>query len=108
MQSFYKLVLLLFLLTTFLTQTVAQEKSGHTFMKLGNISIDALKMTQYEQDTSANAVVLYDAGKSYFTMHQSQGLVLNFDRHVKIKILKKSGYDRADISVPLYRNSNAD
>ena len=87
---------------------MAQEKSGQTFMKLGNISIDELKMSRYEKDTSAHALVLYDAGKSYFTFNPGIGLVLNFERHVKIKILKKSGYDWADISVPLYRNNSSD
>ncbi|PIQ22752.1 MAG: hypothetical protein COW65_01295 [Cytophagales bacterium CG18_big_fil_WC_8_21_14_2_50_42_9] len=91
-----------------LIPAMAQEKSGHSFMKLGNISMDDLKMTRYEQDTSASAVVLYDAGKSYFSVSPGAGLVLNFDRHVKIKILKKSGYKWADISVPLYRRSAAE
>ena len=91
----------LFYLFLSIIPALAQEKSGQSFMKLGNISMDELKMTRYDQDTSASAVVLYDAGKSYFSVNPGTGLVLNFDRHVKIKILKKSGYDWADVTVPL-------
>jgi len=107
MAYLYKTLFLLYLLIS-VTVVIAQEKSGHSFMKLGNISIDELKMARYDKDTSANAVVLYDAGQSYFSLNPGTGLVLNFDRHVKIKILKKSGYNWADIAVPLYRNSSSE
>jgi len=99
---------LFFCLFTILLPALAQQKSGQTFMKMGNVSVEELKMNRYENDTSASAVVLYDAGKSYFSMSAGSGLVLNFDRHVKIKILKKSGYTWADVLVPLYRTNNSD
>ena len=99
---------LFFCLFTILLPALAQEKSGQTFMKMGNVSLEDLKMNRYDKDTSASAVVLYEAGKSYFTMTPGAGLVLNFDRHVKIKILKKSGYSWADVEVPLYRTNYSD
>ncbi|KAA5546740.1 transglutaminase domain-containing protein [Adhaeribacter rhizoryzae] len=46
---------------------------------------------------------MYDSGKSQFSFHANTGLIINFDRHVVIKILKKSGYEWADVTTALYR-----
>ncbi len=101
--SYYKKILLV-LFTTFLIQEgVSQSK-----MKFGKIDMADLKMTRYDKDTSASAVVLGDYGKSeivYNTTKNSFELI--FERHRRIKILKKDGYAWADHAVSLYRNNSA-
>jgi len=72
--------------------------------KFGKISDEELKMSVYEKDTSAAAVILSDVGYSHF--QYSSGFKLVFEREVRIKILKKSGYDWADIEVPYYRRNS--
>ncbi|KAA9340780.1 transglutaminase domain-containing protein [Adhaeribacter soli] len=102
MKQLYFLFILLFFIS-FSVQ--AQKQSGRAFLKSGNISLDDLKMSKYDKDTSAAAVILYDAGRSRFDVNNTGELVLNYDRHLIIKILKKSGYDWANISVPLYQKN---
>ena len=72
--------------------------------KFGKVSEEELKMRVYEKDTSAAAVILSDAGYSHF--QYSDGFKLVFEREIRIKILKKSGYDWADIEVPYYERGS--
>lgn len=81
----------------------AQKKVPYNFLKTGQITVEDLKMNRYEKDTSAVAVILYDAGRSRYDFNGAGEIVVNYDRHLIIKILKKSGYNLANISVPLYR-----
>ncbi|PVY38558.1 DUF3857 domain-containing protein [Pontibacter virosus] len=90
----------LFILSAGLCQVHAQDLPA----KFGKVDDEALKMRVYEQDTSAAAVVLSDYGYSYFTY--SKGFKVVFERHTRIKILKKSGYDAANISVPYYQRNS--
>lgn len=57
-------------------------------------------MRTYDQDTSAAAVVLSDYAQTRFNL--VNGVQVVTERHMRIKILKKSGYDVANISVPYY------
>jgi hypothetical protein len=61
-------------------------------------------MRTFDQDTSAAAVVLSDYGVSHFRI--AGDLKLIFERRTRIKILKKSGYDWANVVVPFYQQSN--
>lgn len=62
-------------------------------IKYGEVSIEALKMTAYENDTSASAVILENYG--YFTANQ-----FLFTQIVRIKILKKEGLSLANYNFP--------
>ncbi|RAU82194.1 DUF3857 domain-containing protein [Pontibacter arcticus] len=73
--------------------------------KYGKVSEDELKMKQYEKDTTAAAVILSDIGSSRFLFASKVQLIT--DRHIRIKILKKSGFDWANFSIPFYQK-NAD
>lgn len=78
--------------------------SGHTIeptLKFGKPSNDELKMTVYEPDTTATAIVLYDIGKSNYRYINNE-FVLITQRSVKIKILKSEGKQYADINIPYY------
>lgn len=77
-------------------------------IKFGDVSLEDLKMSRYEKDTSASAVILADYGVSSVEYEQSYGwFKVFFERTTRIKILKKEGYSFADFEVPLYHNSNA-
>ena len=76
--------------------------SGHTIeptLKFGKPSDNELKMTVYEPDTTATAIVLYDIGKSNYRYTNNE-FVLITQRSVKIKILKSEGKQYADINIP--------
>jgi hypothetical protein len=75
-------------------------------IKYGKIDIADLQMKAYPKDTSAEAVVLGDIGRAYFTYSQNEGFQVVYERHRRIKILKKSGYDWATVKVGLYATKN--
>lgn len=98
-----KNVYLLILLVTLSIAGKAQKLPARTFLKTGNVTLDDLKMANYSKDTSAAAVVLFDAGRSRYDFNTTGDIVVNYDRHLIVKIFKKSGYNLANIEVPLYR-----
>lgn len=77
-------------------------------IKYGDISIEDLKMTRYEKDSSAAAVVLADIGETSFQYDQSLGFYLQFERLRRIKILSKEGLEYADLRIPLYHDGDID
>lgn len=82
------------------TQVFGQDQPA----KFGKLDDVELNMRVYDKDTSAAAVVLSDYGFSYFTYNK--GFKVIFERHTRIKVLKKSGYDAANISVPYYQRNS--
>lgn len=92
--TFFKFLLLSLLFGGTALRTEAQVA------KFGKISQEELAMRFYEQDTTAEAVILSDYGKSYFIY--AEGFKVVFERQTRIKILKKSGYNWANVSVPVY------
>lgn len=77
-------------------------------IKFGDVSIEDLKMSRYEKDTSASAVILCDFGVSTIKYNQSNDdWKITFERTQRIKILKKEGYAHVDFMVPLYHSSGA-
>lgn len=77
-------------------------------IKFGKISDEELKMTEYEGDKSAAAVVLVDYGESVIAYNQTEGFQIEFERIRRIKILNKDGYDWANFEIPLYEKNNND
>lgn len=72
----------------------------------GKVSELEKKMTSYEKDPDANAVVLYERGDNYFkVINRYVRLVKEY--HVKIKILNEKGFDEATISIPLRKNNKS-
>ena len=71
--------------------------------KYGKIDEDVLKMKIYSKDSSADAVILYDYGRSYFQVNdKSDGFQIVFERQTRIKIFNKNAYEYANIEIPLY------
>jgi len=74
--------------------------------KFGKVSKEELQMKFYEKDSSAEAVKLFDKGKTYFIYNEQKGFEMVFERHVRIKILKKDGFDYADFEISLYKDGS--
>jgi hypothetical protein len=72
-------------------------------IEFGKIPMEDLQMKVYPKDSSAEAVVLCDYGEYSYSFGDYPNVI--YRCHVRIKILKKSGFDRANIKI-LYRESN--
>jgi hypothetical protein len=70
--------------------------------------MEDMKMTVYDKDSSASALVLADFGESTISYSQANGFQLFFERIRRIKILTKDGLKWADFSIPLYHDGTSD
>ena len=67
-----------------------------------SVTIDDLVSNNYENDTTASAIVIYEFGESYI---EDPDFDLIFKIKRKLKILNKKGFDKANITIPLRNNS---
>lgn len=79
----------------------AQEKSP---VKFGKVSAEDFKNSVYSIDSNAAAVVIADIGSSQIVGNNNAWFSLEFRHFKRVHILKKSGYDIADIEISLYTN----
>ena len=70
------------------------------------VTVDELKMTHYEKDSSANAVVLIE--KHNITSNPAKYNRYKKQYYVKIKILNKTGFDWGDFAVPFYESNRGE
>lgn len=84
-----------------LTPVYAQKSP----IKFGDIPLEDLKMKSYDKDSSASAVILVDYGEAYLQINMNTA-TLNFERHVRIKILSKEGLKWADAEINLYKSGS--
>jgi hypothetical protein len=75
--------------------------------KFGDVEINDLKMTTYEKDTTADALILFDNGASRFDLNMDREFQFIYDRHLRIKIFKKSAFHYADFSIRLYKSGKS-
>lgn len=68
-----------------------------------NVTNDDLKISTYSKDSTANALVIYDYGNSYFDQEDFR---LKTEVKRKIKIFNRDGFDKANVSILLYKNSD--
>ena len=59
----------------------------------------------FAKDTTASAIYLYEYGYNYFDI-RNKYIYLVTEYHAKVKILKKEGFDRANIEIPYYTNGD--
>jgi len=69
--------------------------------EFGKFNEADVKLETYHADEEAEAVVLFDIGKSEFITLDG-GFDIKFTRNKRIKILKKSGIDQAEVMIPFY------
>ena len=73
-------------------------------IKFGKIDIADLEMTHYPLDSNAHAVILCDYGEAEMAYDVTlEDFFINFERHIRIKIIDKAGFDYADFEIPLYK-----
>lgn len=72
---------------------------------VGQVTLAELDMKTYDRDTTAGAVILREFGEAYISDDGDNDLF--FEYHVKIKILKRSGFEKADFAVPLYKGEGS-
>jgi hypothetical protein len=75
-------------------------------MKFGKIDPANFELKTYDKDTSAEALILGDYGESQIIYDQNDGFVVEYSRHFRAKVFKKSGYDLANQELILYHNAN--
>ena len=70
-------------------------------IKWKEISKEEINLKEYPPDILATAVILCDYERMYFDLNPNgNNLFLFRDRHIRIKILKKSGLKYAKIKIP--------
>jgi hypothetical protein len=70
-------------------------------IKFSDISLEEGNMRAYDRGCSAEAVMLVDYGEADLTVFSDMPK-LKFERHVRIKVLKKEGLRWADATIKLY------
>jgi hypothetical protein len=87
----------------FLTLSFNAAFSQNESFEFGEISIADLKMSSYEKDTSAAAVVLVDKGTINVDVNSTAGTI--FSKHTRIKIFRKSAFSEwANYKVTVEKN----
>jgi len=71
-------------------------------LPFNKVTMAELDMKSYQKDTSASAVVLNEIGSA----HISDEGELIFEYYLKIKILKRRGFDRGNFTIPLHQQEN--
>ncbi|HEX2934517.1 MAG TPA: DUF3857 domain-containing protein [Bacteroidales bacterium] len=94
---------LILLLTIHLTAICSYAQNFSN--EFGRVTNDEMTMTSYPKDNGADAIIIYDIGRSYFSYDYDKGFEVIFERKMKIKILKKSGFSWAEFSIPLYQEN---
>ncbi|MCA0229383.1 MAG: DUF3857 domain-containing protein [Bacteroidetes bacterium] len=87
----------------FYSLCLVAQNSEVTF---GEVPLEDIEMKAYPKDSTAEALVLYSFGETSFSF-RNQTFYLTFKYHGRIKILKKSGLDRATISIPYFKGDKA-
>ena len=96
-----KCTLLLVVTFMFVFRLIGQEAPKVRFEK---VSDEEMSMKTYPNDTTADAVILYDEGISSLRYDLNNGFVLTFDRFVRIKILRQKGVEWGNFRLSLYSN----
>ncbi|WP_108808334.1 DUF3857 domain-containing protein [Aquimarina spinulae] len=73
--------------------------------KFGKVSKEELLETVYDNDSSANAAVLYEKKHVHISYNQSHGFQLITEVYKRIKLYKKDGFDYATDEVFLYHKN---
>lgn len=94
--KYCQLFILLFLSIPILVQ--AQNFSK----EYGKVGRDDIELKQYAKDTEAEALVLFDIGKSYFANSEA-GFDVIFERTTRIKVLSEAGIKWANVEIPFYQ-----
>lgn len=76
-------------------------------IKYGKINAEDLQKKVYSLDSSANAIIISDVGRTEIVGNSKGWFSLEFKRHTRIHIINKNGYEQANVEIPLYTNGRA-
>ncbi|MDR2125245.1 MAG: DUF3857 domain-containing protein [Prevotellaceae bacterium] len=93
--------ILIFIMILFTAANISAQDFSR---KYGNITTDELQMTVYNQDTNADAVILYEVVDISYDV--SSVISIIYDYKIKIKILTKDGTTWGDGQIILYEGDN--
>ena len=93
-----RIVLVCFVVIGLSLPALAQEKNPYQF---GKVTPEDFKPTSYSVDSAAAAVILADVGQSEYDT-RSGDMEMVFKRYSRIHILRKSGYDAANVDIHLF------
>ena len=82
---------------------IAQKEKSTS---LGKTTLEDLKMTVYDKDSTAVAVVLYEHANYY--SNDKKGFKKTTDYYFRIKILKKQAFNKATIKISLFNGEEVD
>ncbi|MHA4894929.1 DUF3857 domain-containing protein [Pedobacter sp. PWIIR3] len=74
-------------------------------IKFGKIDPEEFNIKPGGADSAAAAVAIFDVGQGYFETNTAT-IQYVMERHTRIKIINKSGYDYANLEIQLYRTSS--
>ena len=86
------------LLFSFILSAQKGKSKDSDIPAFGNVDKADLEMKECDFDKNAEAVILFEKGQTDFII----GKGIDFERHVRIKILNDKGKNRADIHLPFY------
>ncbi len=88
----------------FLFFSIEITNAQKSILRFGKISMEEMKMTSYEKDTNASAVILGEEGYSTYLLTDDKGWQLQTKIQRRIKILKQRGMEFADGIIYLYNS----
>jgi hypothetical protein len=71
-------------------------------IKFGDVQPKDFAQIVYNIDSSASAVILYDVASSKYEGDNNGGFQIIFKRHTRIRLLNRTSFDLATVSIPLY------
>lgn len=91
-----------------LCSVVTASAQQAPIIKFGKLNTSDLEKKVYAIDSSAGAVILYEAGSTEVEGNAKGWFSLVYKEFKRIHILKKSAYNEADIEIALYTSGNAE
>lgn len=92
------------LVILFLCTSLCFAQSNKDPYKFGSLNLNDRQLTLYDQDSTANAVFLYERGKT--TFHETtHDIVMRTKYYAKVKIFNKKGEDHATVEIPIYNSA---
>jgi transglutaminase-like putative cysteine protease len=104
-QDMKKMLSLLITLTSFYYSS-AQNDVAKPKMKFGDVTAADFAPTVYSIDSSASAVILFDAGYSRFEGNKNGWFNISFKHHKRMRIMNKNGFDAATVQIYLYKGKD--
>lgn len=90
----------------FLSFSFVVHTQGDVRINFGHITQNDADITHYKNDSTANALFLFERGKTDFIIGVNR-VIIRTKYYAKIKLFNKNGFKHATVKIPVYRNKNA-